>query len=99
MTEQNVSYLMAETVEERVAIGFVNFLEIWYASNQVSAPIPEVEFVKVAIRPYVMIEILNRVYGELGLKEKTINDRQNTLANEIMLEREKIQKSLKPEHL
>src|SRR6266566_1899072 len=101
MADQNLSYLMAETVEERVAIGIVNFLEIWYTSNRISVPIPipGVEFVKVAIKPYVMKEILNRVYGELGLKEQSINERQNTIANGIMLANAEIQKSLKPEHL
>lgn len=95
----NLSYIMAETAEERVAIGVINFLEVWYASNHISAPIPGVEFFKVALKPHIIKEVLTKVYGELNLKEQSIQERQNVIANGIMLANAEIQKSLKPEHL
>lgn len=100
MATQNLSYIMAETAEERVAIGVINFLEVWYASNGIpEPPMPGVEYLKLALKPHMIKEVLTKVHGELSLREQSMQERQHMAANGIMIANAEIQKSLKPEHL
>lgn len=95
----NQSYLMAESMEERIAIGIVNILATWSMENGQEFPLPTIEYCQRHIKPYIIKEVLTRVFGELGIKEETIQKRQNDIANAIMVANGQVQKDLRPEYL
>jgi len=96
----NQSYLLAETMEERVAIGVINFLATWHAERGEESPVlPNIDQCAKFIKPYIIKEVLVRVFGELNFKEQTVQERQTVTANGIMVAASEIQKGLRPEYL
>jgi hypothetical protein len=92
-------YILAETMEERIAVMMVQFYELWRVANGPEVPL-DMETCRKFIRPAVWKEALVCAHGYLHhMKDEVTMKVDHKLAHDIMLHGRDVEEKLKLEHL
>ena len=99
MPSDQTTYHLAESMDERVAVGMAKFYKLW---REVHGPeeMPDIQTCRKFIKPFVWKEALNFAHGELHrLQDEVTMKRDRNIARDIMLNNAEIEVMLKLERL
>ncbi len=98
-TGASQSYVLAQTMDERVAVMMVKFYQLWNESPM-SGTLPDVETCRKFIKSSVWTEALVCAHGYLHQMKNEVTIRvDQKLAHDIMVNRADVEKKLLLEHL
>ncbi len=99
MPSDQTTYRLAETMDERVAVGMAKFYRLWLQTHGPDT-LPDVESCRKFIKSFVWKESLNFAHGELHrIQDEVTMKRDRNIARDIMLNNAEIDVMLALEHL
>jgi hypothetical protein len=85
MASDQTNYRLAETMEERVAVGMQKFYRLWQEAHG-PGTLPDIQSCARFIKPFVWKESLVHAHGHLHrISDEVTIKRDRTIAHDIML--------------
>src|SRR6266702_6104068 len=99
MPSDQTTYRLAETMDERVAVGMHKFYKLWLKTHK-AEEVPDVQTCRKFIKSFVWKESLNFAHGELHrIQDEVTMKRDHNISRDIMLNNAEIEVMLSLDHL
>lgn len=99
MVSDQTTYRLAETMDERVAVGMVKFYKLWFRDHK-PEEIPDVQTCRKFIKSFIWKEALNFAHGELHrIHDEVTMKRDHNISRDIILNNSEIEVMLALDHL
>jgi len=92
-------YILAETEEERIAVGMAKINALWRSVHRDDS-LPDTGFCALYLKPFITKETLNRALGAINLvRDEVLAKQAHRWSHDQMVANSEIDKIFKLEHL